>query len=71
MCLAGIWDRAVVADVGELQSFTVITQPAGSPSNAYHDRAPVVVPHEQRCLIGWAWRIDRRRPRSPRTVEIH
>jgi len=46
LCLAGIWDRAVLADVGEVQSFTIITQPAGSPLNAYHDRAPVVLPRE-------------------------
>jgi hypothetical protein len=28
---AGPWDRAVIADVGEVQSFTILTQPAGSP----------------------------------------
>jgi putative SOS response-associated peptidase YedK len=36
----------VIADVGEVQSFTIITQPAGSPLNSYHDRAPVMVPSE-------------------------
>jgi putative SOS response-associated peptidase YedK len=36
----------MIADVGDVQSFTVITQPAGSPLNAYYDRAPVVVPRE-------------------------
>ncbi len=46
LCFAGIWDRAMIADVGDVQSFTIITQPAGSPLNAYHDRAPVVVPRE-------------------------
>jgi len=42
-----------VAEVSEVQSFTIITQPAGSPFNAYHDRAPVVVPREH-----WATWLD-------------
>jgi len=46
LCFAGLWDRVVIADLGEVQSFTILTQPAGSPLNAYHDRAPVVVPRE-------------------------
>lgn len=45
MALAGIWDRCKTADAGEVESFTIVTQPAGSPLNGYHDRAPVVLPH--------------------------
>ncbi|AYJ85314.1 SOS response-associated peptidase (plasmid) [Sphingomonas paeninsulae] len=41
--LAGIWDRCETTDQGAVESFTVITQPAGAPLNAYHDRAPVVL----------------------------
>ncbi len=43
ICFAGLWDRCNTADVGEVENFTIITQPAGSPLNAYHDRAPVVL----------------------------
>jgi len=43
MMLAGLWDRAVTADLGTVESFTIVTQPAGAPLNAYHDRAPVVL----------------------------
>jgi putative SOS response-associated peptidase YedK len=43
LCFAGLWDRCMTPDAGEVVSFTVITQPAGSPLNGYHDRAPVVV----------------------------
>ena len=43
MMLAGLWDRAETDDHGTVESFTIVTQPAGAPLNAYHDRAPVVV----------------------------
>lgn len=42
MMFAGIWDLCLTTD-GEVESFTVITQPAGSPLNIYHDRAPVAL----------------------------
>ncbi|MDB5700799.1 MAG: response-associated peptidase [Sphingomonadales bacterium] len=41
--LAGIWDRCETPDQGPVESFTVVTQPAGAPLNGYHDRAPVVL----------------------------
>lgn len=41
--LAGIWDRCETTDQGPIDSFTIITQPAGAPLNGYHDRAPVVL----------------------------
>jgi len=56
LCFAGIWDRCVTTDAGEVESFTIITQPAGSPLNGYHDRAPVVIdrPDWTRWLDGSA-----------------
>jgi putative SOS response-associated peptidase YedK len=36
--------RCTTPDAREVESFTIVTQPAGSPLNGYHDRAPVVVP---------------------------
>jgi putative SOS response-associated peptidase YedK len=47
--LAGIWDRCDTTDQGPVESFTIVTQPSGSPLNAYHDRAPVI-------LFGNDWR---------------
>jgi putative SOS response-associated peptidase YedK len=44
LCFAGVWDRCTTTDAGEIESFTIITQPAGAPLNGYHDRAPVVIP---------------------------
>ncbi len=43
ICFAGLWDRCTTTDAGEVESFTIVTQPAGSALNAYHDRAPVVL----------------------------
>lgn len=43
LCFAGLWDRCATTDAGEIESFTIITQPAGAPLNGYHDRAPVVI----------------------------
>ncbi len=40
---AGIWDRCETSDQGPVESFTIITQPAGAPLNGYHDRAPVIL----------------------------
>ncbi len=49
MMFAGIWDRCETTDQGLVESFTIITQPAGSSLNGYHDRAPVVLfDHEWR-----------------------
>lgn len=31
------------SDLGPVESFTIVTQPAGAPLNGYHDRAPVVL----------------------------
>ena len=44
---AGIWDSCGGGDE-RVESFSIITQPAGSPLNAYHDRAPVVIWPEDR-----------------------
>jgi putative SOS response-associated peptidase YedK len=41
--LAGVWDRCDPTDQGVIESFTIITQPAGAPLNGYHDRAPVAL----------------------------
>jgi len=49
MMLAGLWDRADTADHGPVESFAIVTQPAGAALNAYHDRAPVT-------LFGDDWR---------------
>jgi putative SOS response-associated peptidase YedK len=43
LTFAGIWDRTTTADEGVVESFSIITQPAGALLNAYHDRAPVVI----------------------------
>lgn len=43
MAFAGLWDRCDTADEGPVESFTIVTQPAGSPLNGYHDRAPVTL----------------------------
>ena len=40
---AGIWDRCHTADLRPVDSFTIVTQPAGAPLNAYHHRAPVIL----------------------------
>jgi putative SOS response-associated peptidase YedK len=40
---AGIWDRCDTTDQGTIDSFTIVTQPAGAPLNGYHDRAPVIL----------------------------
>lgn len=53
ICFAGIWDRCKTTDQGEVESFTIVTQPAGAPLNAYHDRAPVVLHQYQ-----WATWLD-------------
>ncbi|UAJ12498.1 SOS response-associated peptidase (plasmid) [Polymorphobacter megasporae] len=41
--LAGIWDRCETIDQGSIESFSIVTQPAGAPLNGYHDRAPAVL----------------------------
>ena len=43
LTFAGVWDRCATEDSGEVESFTIVTQPAGAPLNGYHDRAPVVI----------------------------
>ena len=40
--LAGIWDTCETTHEGRTANFTIVTQPAGSLLNAWHDRAPVV-----------------------------
>ena len=48
LTFAGLWERCTTADAGEVESFTIVTQPAGAPLNGYHDRAPVVIWSEDR-----------------------
>jgi putative SOS response-associated peptidase YedK len=48
---AGIWDRCETSDQGIVESFSIVTQPAGSELNMYHDRAPVVLFGDQ--WSGW------------------
>lgn len=43
LTFAGIWDKVTTTDVGEIESFSIVTQRAGAPLNTYHDRAPVVI----------------------------
>ena len=43
ICFAGLWDRCKTADAGEVESFTIVTQPPNADLLAYHDRAPVVL----------------------------
>ena len=43
MMLAGLWDRCATSDAGDVESCTLVTQPAEAPLNGYHDRAPVVI----------------------------
>ena len=43
ICFAGLWDRCTTADAGEVESFTLVTQPPNPELLAYHDRAPVVL----------------------------
>jgi putative SOS response-associated peptidase YedK len=43
MAFAGLWDRCDTPDEGPVESFTIVTQPSGSPLNAYNDRAPVTL----------------------------
>ena len=50
---AGIWDTCETTDEGQVTSFAIVTQPAGSVLNTYHDRAPVVVQGED-----WARWLD-------------
>ena len=50
LTFAGLWERWKPPESEPVESFTIVTQPAGSTLNAYHDRAPVVI-----------WREDRRR----------
>ena len=40
---AGLWDRCRTEDAGVVESFTIVTQPAGAPLNELHDRAPVIL----------------------------
>lgn len=40
---AVMWDRCDTTDHGPVDSFTIVTQPAGAGLNAYHDRAPVLL----------------------------
>ncbi len=47
ICFAGLWDRAETADAGPVESFTIVTQPAGAPLDKVHDRAPVVLRQEE------------------------
>ena len=48
LTFGGLWDRCETSDAGVVESFTIITQPAGSPLNGYHDRAPVLIWAEDR-----------------------
>lgn len=45
-CFAGIWDRAKTTD-GEIESFALVTMPAGPDVKPYHDRQPVILGRQQ------------------------
>ena len=53
---AGLWETFDNPKAGQIDTFTIITEPAGSPLNAYHNRAPVVL-----------WGCDRNLWLNPRT----
>jgi putative SOS response-associated peptidase YedK len=40
---AGLWDRCVTPDAGEISSFTILTGPSSGLLSAYHTRAPVIL----------------------------
>jgi putative SOS response-associated peptidase YedK len=49
---AGLWDRCVTPDAGELSSFTIMTGPSAGLLADYHDRAPVILePGDWRCWL--------------------
>jgi putative SOS response-associated peptidase YedK len=41
-CFAGIWDRAETAD-GIIESYALVTVPAGADVSPYHDRQPIIL----------------------------
>lgn len=43
---AGLWDRCVATDVGEFDSFTILTAPSSGGLADYHDRAPLCLEPE-------------------------
>lgn len=47
ICFAGLWDRAETSDAGTVESFTIVTQPAGALLDKIHDRAPVVLRQDE------------------------
>lgn len=49
-CFAGLWDRARTVD-GIIDSFAIITCPAGPSMRPYHDRQPVIL--EPRQWSAW------------------
>ena len=50
LTFAGLWERWKAPGEGEVvESFTIVTQPAGAPLNGFHDRAPVVIWQEDRA----------------------
>jgi putative SOS response-associated peptidase YedK len=46
-CFAGLWDHADTAD-GPVDSCTLLTTAAGPDMAPYHNRQPVILPHDQR-----------------------
>lgn len=46
LAFAGLWDRCVTADQGEVASFTVLTAPSGEDCRDWHHREPVVLERE-------------------------
>lgn len=48
LTFTGLWERWKPPEGDPVESFTIVTQPAGAPLNAIHDRAPVVIWQEDR-----------------------
>ena len=48
LTFAGLWERWTSPEGEPVESFTIVTQPAGAPLNDIHDRAPVVIWDEDR-----------------------
>lgn len=50
---AGLWDRVTTPDAGELASFTLLVGPSAGMLADYHNRAPIVLEHDD-----WATWMD-------------
>ena len=68
LTLAGIWTQAHSTGESVLETFAIITKPAGAVIEAIHDRMPVIIREEERH----AW-LDQRDPGEggPTSEDLH